>query len=148
MNKRIFSLLIVLIATFTVLSVCASEELVSHDFGKFNMDIYDDQSVSESSGSVGQSIYNITNKDGSTGFNVIYYDTSNTDGNNNTTDFVLNTAYKDVSDKKTDGNITTFNADNGIDKIYCVSSSDNTKVAVIIGADVKMNDIVTSVNFK
>lgn len=148
MNKRIFSLLIVLIATFTVLSVCASEELVSHDFGKFNMDIYDDQSVSESSGSVGQSIYNITNKDGSTGFNVIYYDTSNTDGNNNTTDFVLNTACKDISDKKTDGNITTFNTDNGIDKIYCVSSSDNTKVAVIIGADVKMNDIVTSVNFK
>lgn len=148
MNKKIFTLLMVFIATISVVSVCASEELVSHDFGKFNMDIYDGQTVSDSSGSVGQSIYNITNKDGSTGFNVVYYDTSNTGGNNNTTDFVLNTAYKDIADKKTDGNITTFKSDNGIDKVYCVSSNDNTKVAVIIGSDAKMNDIVASVNFK
>ena len=56
MNKKIFTLLMIFIATISVVSVCASEELVSHDFGKFNMDIYDGQTVSDSSGSVGQSI--------------------------------------------------------------------------------------------
>lgn len=147
MNRKILALLIVLIATLSVACVYASEELVSHDFGKFKMDIYDGQNVAESNGSVGQAIYNITNKDGSTAFHVVYYDTSNTGGNNNTTDFVLNTAYKNSTDKKTNGNITTFDVGNGIDKIYCVSSKDNTKVVVVIGADIKMQDIVSSVKF-
>ena len=147
MNRKILALLLILIATVSVATVFASEELVSHDFSKFKMNIYDGQNVAESSGSVGQAIYNITNEDGSTAFYVVYYDTSNTGGNNNTTDFVLNTAYKDITDKQTDGNITTFDADNGVDKVYCISSDDNTKVVVVIGADAKMQDIVSSVTF-
>lgn len=147
MNKKILALLIILIATVSVATVYASEELVSHDFSKFKMDIYDGQNVAESTGSVGQAIYNITNKDGSTAFSVVYYDTSNTDGNNNTTDFVLNTGYKNITDKKTNGNISTFDAGNGIDKVYCVSSDDDTKVVVVIGADNKIQDIISSVKF-
>lgn len=147
MNRKILALLIILLATVSIATVFASEELVSHDFGKFKMNIYDGQTVAEFNGSVGQTIYNITNKDGSTAFHVVYYDTSNTGGNNNTTDFVLNTGYKNITDKKTNGNITTFDLGNGIDKIYCVSSKDDTKVVVVIGADVKMQDIVSSVKF-
>lgn len=147
MDKKILALLIILIATVSVATVYASEELVSHDFGKFKMNIYDGQKVAESSGSVGQAMYNITNKDGSTAFNAVYYDTSNTGGNNNTTDFVLNTGYKNITNKKTNGNITTFDAGNGVDKVYCISSKDNTKVVVVIGADAKMQDIVSSVKF-
>lgn len=100
MNSKILALLIILLATVSVATVFASEELVSHDFGKFKMNIYDGQKVADSSGSVGQAIYNVTNKDGSTAFAVVYYDTSNTGGNNNTTDFVLNTAYKNDTNKK------------------------------------------------
>ena len=147
MNRKILTLLIVIIATISIVGVCASEELVSHDFGKFKMDIGDGQTVTESQGSVNQSLYNVTNKDGSDAFFVAYYDTSNTNGNNNTTDFVLNTAYKNITNKETKGNITTFTSDNGVDKIYCVSSKDDAKVVVIIGGDTRIQQMIDSIKF-
>ena len=147
MNRKILTLLIVLIAAISIVGVCASEELVSHDFGKFKMDIGDGQAVTESQGSVNQTIFNVTNKDGSNAFSVVYYDTSNTNGNNNTTDFVLNTGYKNIKDKETKGNLTTFTSDNGIDKVYCVSSKDNTKVVVIIGGDTRIPQMIDSIKF-
>lgn len=149
MNKKILALLIVLISAISIASVCASENLVSHDFGNFKMNIPDaPNNVAEFQGSVNQKLYNISNTDQSLFATVAYYDSSNTNGNNNTTDFVLNVGFKDVKDKQTNGNVTSFKAPNGVDNVYCISSSDDSKVLVIISGDVRIQDAVNSVEFK
>ena len=147
MNKKILTLLIVLIAAVSIASVCASENLVSHDFGKFKMDIPQSQdNITESQGSVNQKLYSIPNTDLSKFADVAYYDASNANGTKNTTDFVLNVGYKNLT-KETNGNITKMKNEDGTQTIYCVSSKDNSQVVVVIGSDNRLQDAVNSIEF-
>ena len=145
MNKKILALLIVLVAAVSIAGACAGEELVSHDFGKFKMNIPESTDpINETQGSVNQTIYVVPNTDFSKFADVIYYDSSNANGTNNTTDFVLNVGYKDLK-KETNGNVTKMV--DGRDTIYCVSSSDNSKVVVVVGSDTRLPDAVKSIGF-
>ena len=147
MNRKIIALLIVLIAAISIASVCASGELISHDFGKFKMDIPQSQdNITETQGSVNQKMYSIPNTDLSKFADVAYYDTSNANGTKNTTDFVLNVGYKNLT-KETNGNITKMKTDDGTQTIYCVSSKDNSQVVVVIGSDTRPQDAVNSIEF-
>lgn len=147
MNKKILTLLIVLIAAVSIASVCAGENLVSHDFGKFKMDIPQSQdNITESQGSVNQKLYSIPNTDLSKFADVAYYDASNANGTKNTTDFVLNVGYKNLT-KETNGNITKMKNEDGTQTIYCVSSKDNSQVVVVIGSDNRLQDAVNSIEF-
>lgn len=147
MNKKILTLLIVLIAAVSIASVCASGDFVSHDFGKFKMDIPQSQdNITESQGSVNQKLYSIPNTDLSKFADVAYYDASNANGTKNTTDFVLNVGYKNLT-KETNGNITKMKNEDGTQTIYCVSSKDNSQVVVVIGSDTRLQDAVNSIEF-
>ena len=149
MDKKIFTLLIICIATISIASVCASEELVSHDFGKFTMDIPESQDdISESQGGSGnQTIYAVPNTDGSVFAYIEYWDTSNTNGNNNTTSVVLDKVKENYT-VTTDGNITTWTTDDGVDKGYLLSSADDTQVVVVTSSDTRIQQALNSIIFK
>ena len=144
MNKKIFALLIIFIATVSVVSVFASEELVSHDFGDFKMDIPD---VQEKQGDSNQTIYAVPNADNTTFAFIEYWDTSNTNGNNNTTQFVLDKVKQNFT-VKTDGSITSWDTKSAGEHGYLVSSDDNTKVVVITSSDSRIQQALDSIEFK
>lgn len=145
MNRKILALLIVFVAAVSIAGVCAGEGLVSHDFGKFKMNIPEStDNITESQGSVNQTMYSVPNTDHSKFADVAYYDASNANGTNNTTDFVLNVGYKDLK-KETNGNVTKMT--DGSNTIYCVSSNDNAKVVVVMGSDSRLPDAVKSIGF-
>ena len=147
MNKKIFALLVVFIATVSVVSVFAYEDYVSHDFDDFTMDIHNGYAISESQGSVNQTIYDLTNDSGDK-YSIVYYNTSNINGSKNTTDFVVNTVYGNLTADGTYGNQTLFTIDNGMITINCVSSDDDSKVVVIIGSLNIAENTKDSIKFK
>ena len=147
MNKKIFALLVVFIATVSVVSVFAYKDYVSHDFDDFTMDIHNGYNISESQGSVNQTIYDLTNDNGDK-YSIVYYNTSNINGSKNTTDFVVNTVYGNLTADGTYGNLTLFIIDNGMITINCVSSDDDSKVVVIIGSEAIAENTRDTVKFK
>lgn len=150
MNKRIFAILIILIATFTVTTVCAGEELVSHDFGQFKMDIPDNQNVSETMGGskIQHPIYAIQNSDLTNFAYVDYINTTYINGNTtNTTDFVLNTIKENNTVKMENGTPTWVYKDTG-DNGYLISSDDDSQVLIIQGRDVHLQEAINSIEFK
>ena len=147
MNKKIFALLVIFIATVSVVSVFASEDLISHDFTEFTMKIPNGYTISESQGSVNQTIYTLTNDNGDE-YSVVYYNTSNINGSKNTTDFVVNTVYGNITADGTYGNLTSFTIDNGMTSINCISSDDDSKVVVIIGSVANVEHTRDTVEFK
>ena len=150
MNKKIFALLVVVIATVSVVSVFASEELISHDFGDFKMNIPTSQEdISQKQGDANQTIYAVPNTDLSNFAFIEYWDTSNTNGNNNTTDFILNKVKTNHTVDSKDGIYSWSAEEQGHgEQIYLVSSDDNTKVVVITSSDSRIQDALKSVEFK
>ena len=148
MNNKIFALLIIFIATVSVVSVFASEELVSHDFGDFKMDIPDVQGdIPEIQGDSNQTIYAVPYADNTTFAFIEYWDTSNTNGNNNTTQFVLDKVKQNFT-VKTDGGITSWDTKSAGEHGYLVSSDDNIKVVVITSSDLRIQQALDSIEFK
>ena len=148
MNKKILALLIILLATVSVASVYAGEELVSHDFGKFKMDIPQSQDqITEKQGNLNQTVYAIPNTDLTTFAFVEYVDNSSTDGNNNTTAFVLDLIKKNNT-VKTEGKIISWTTANAGETGYLVSSDDNTKVLIVTSSDTRIQQALNSIEFK
>lgn len=150
MNKRIFALLIILIATITVAGVYA-EGLESHDFGQFKMDIpiAPNGEIAEKQGgiAVNNTIYAIPNPDGTNFAYVDYLNTTHTNGNNNTTDFALNKIKENYTVDIVNGT-PTWKFEDGITMGYLVSSDDDTQVLIIQGSDIYLQDAVNSIEFK
>ena len=148
MNKKIFALLIIFIATISVATVVASDELVSHDFNDFKMNIPDVQKeISETQGDSNQTIYAVPNADETTFAFIEYWDTSNTNGNNNTTQVVLDKVKQNFT-IKTDGDIISWDTKNSGEHGYLASSDDNTKVIVITSSDTRIQQALDSIEFK
>lgn len=150
MNKKIFALLVIFIATVSVATVVASEDLTSHDFGDFKMNIPTSQEdISQKQGDANQTIYAVPNTDLSNFAFIEYWDTSNTNGNNNTTDFVLNKVKTNHTVDSKDGIYSWSAEEQGHgEQGYLVSSDDNTKIVVITSSDTRIQDAVKSVEFK
>jgi hypothetical protein len=150
MNKKILTLLAVFLLAFSIASVCA-EGLISHDFGKFKMDIPDapNGEIAEKEGgvSVNHTIYAIPNPDGTNFAYIDYLNTTHTNGNNNTTDFVLSKIKENYTVNIEDG-IPTWAYEDTHDTGYLVSSDDDTQVLIIQGSDIYLKDAVDSVEFK
>ena len=148
MNRKILALLVICIATISVASVYAGEQLVSHDFGEFTMNIPESQeNISQKQGGVNQTIYAIPNQDGTTFAFLEYFNTSNTNGNNNTTEFVLS-KIKENYTVKTEGGIISWETGTAGEHGYLISSSDNTKVVIITSSDSRIQEAIKSINFK
>ena len=149
MNKKIFALLVIFIATVSVVSVFASEELTSYDFGDFKMDIPRSQdNISEKQGGANQTIYAVPNTDWSNFAFIEYWNTSNTNGNNNTTDFVLNKVKTNHTVDYKYGIYSWEAEEQGHGEHgYLVSSDDNTKLIVITSSDIRIQDAINSVKF-
>ena len=148
MNKKIFALLIIFIATVSVVSVFASEELVSHDFGDFKMNIPNAQGdIPTKQGHSNQTIYAVPNADDTTFAFVEYWDTSNTGGNNNTTQVVLDKVKENFT-VKTDGDIPSWDTETAGENGYLVSSDDDTQVLVITSSDIRIQQALGSIEFK
>lgn len=149
MNRKILALLIILLATLSVACVYAGEELVSHDFGDFKMNIPDTQNQisQKNDGSGNQTIYAIPNADNTTFAFVEYWNTSNTNGNNNTTDYVLKKV-KEKFDVKTEGNKITWSTKTAGETGYLVHSPDDTKVLIITSSDTRIQNSIDSIQFK
>lgn len=150
MNKKILTLLAVFLLAFSIASVCA-EGLISHDFGKFKMDIPDapNGEIAEEEGgvSVNHTIYAIPNPDGTNFAYIDYLNTTHTNGNNNTTDFALSKIKENYTVNIEDG-IPTWAYEDAYDTGYLVSSDDDTQVLIIQGSDIYLKDAVDSVEFK
>ena len=150
MNSKILTLLVVFILAFSIASVCA-EGLVSHDFGKFKMDIPNapNYEIAEKQDgiSVNHTIYAIPNLDGSTFAYVDYLNTTHTNGNNNTTDFALSRIKENYTVTIENG-IPMWSYEDYADTGYLVSSDDDTQVLIIQGSNIYLKDAVDSVEFK
>ena len=150
MNNKILTLLVVFFLAVTIASVYA-EGLESHDFGQFKMDIpiAPNGEIAEEQGgiAVNHTIYAIPNPDGTNFAYVDYLNTTNTNGNNNTTDFALNKIKENYTVDIVNGTPTWSFGDYAT-MGYLVSSDDDTQVLIIQGSDIYLQDAVDSVEFK
>lgn len=150
MNNKILTLLVVFFLAVTIASVYA-EGLESHDFGQFKMDIpiAPNGEIAEEQGgiAVNHTIYAIPNPDGTNFAYIDYLNTTNTNGNNNTTDFALNKIKENYTVDIVNGTPTWSFGDYAT-MGYLVSSDDDTQVLIIQGSDIYLQDAVDSVKFK
>lgn len=150
MNNKILTLLVVFFLAVTIASVYA-EGLESHDFGQFKMDIpiAPNGEIAEEQGgiAVNHTIYAIPNPDGTNFAYIDYLNTTNTNGNNNTTDFALNKIKENYTVDIVNGTPTWSFGDYAT-MGYLVSSDDDTQVLIIQGSDIYLQDAVDSVEFK
>ena len=151
MNRKIIVLLIILTTIVSVVSVSASEELTSHDFGDFKMNIPESSAnITETQDDANQTIYEIPNSDLSNFATISYVDTSNTNGNNNTTDFVLKKIKTNHTVEFKDG-IYSWDAEEELGHGmhgYIVSPDDDSKVIIVTGSDIRLKDALNSIEFK
>lgn len=157
-KRKIIILLILLTTIVSVVSVSANEEytseelkLTSHDFTDFKMNIPESKAnITEKQGDANQTIYEIPNTDLSDWAIVEYWDSSDTNGNNNTTDFVLKKIKTNHTVDFKDG-IYSWDAEQELGvgmQGYLVSSDDNSKVIVLTSNFPNKQDAVNSVEFK
>ena len=149
MNKKILTLLAIFIVAISIAGVYAGEELSSHDFGNFKMDIPESQvNISETHGGSGnQTIYAIPNSDLTVFAYVEYWNTSNTNGNNNVTSVILS-KLKENYTMENEGNISSWvSNENSREYVYVVPSDDDTQVVLIFGTDTRLPQAIDSVKF-
>lgn len=154
MNKKILILLVVFFVAISIACVYA-EEMESHDFGKFKMDIpvAPNGEIEETQGGTGNHpIYAIPNPDSTLFAYADYFDTSYVNGTKNVTDFVLNKVKENYTVDVVNGTPTwVFDGDENSyasNMGYLVSSDDDTKVVIIQGKDTYIQDAVNSIEFK
>ena len=154
MDKKTLVLLFVFLTAVSLAGVYA-EGLESHDFGQFKMDIpiAPNGEIDETQGGTGNHpIYAIPNPDTTIFAYVDYLDTTHTNGTKNVTDFVLNKIKENYTVDVVNGTPTwVYDGDENSyapDMGYLVSSDDDTKVVVIQGNDIYIQDAVNSVEFK
>ena len=157
MNKKIIALLVIFIATVSVATVFANDDLVSHDFGDFKMDIPDcNQEISVENGvaknlpDIDRITYAIPNADLTTFAFIDYYtNSSSTNGTNNLTDAVLNIIKSNHTVDVKDGIYTWEAIEDGYGQHgYLFSSDDDSKVAIVTGADMRLEDALKTFEFK
>lgn len=147
--KKIYVISVALVILMIAMSTTAfaSEELVAHDFGDFKMNIPESSDeITEQQGDGNQTLYSIPNTDLSVFCIVEYWDTSNIDSNN-TTAFILNKV-KANNTVETEGNISSWADEDGINTRYLISSEDDTKCIILVGSDKRMQDAIDSIEFK
>lgn len=149
MDKKILALLAIFIVAVSLATVYAGEELVSHDFGKFKMDIPQaKEAVAETHGGSGnQTIYSVPNPDLTEFAHVEYWDTSNTNGSKNTTDVVLNKIKVNYT-MKNEGDTSCWVSKDSREEVYLISSDDDTRAVIIVGSDTRLPQAAKSVEFK
>jgi hypothetical protein len=156
MNKKIFTLLLVCVAIVSSVSVFASDDLVSHDFGEFKMDIPDcnqdiamEEGKSNSLPDIDRTTYAIPNPDLTTFAFIDYYTNSSGTNETNLTDAVLNIIKVNHTVDVKDGIYTWEAVEDGHGQHgYLFSSDDDSKVAIVTGADIRLEDALKTFEFK
>ena len=149
MNKKILTLLVVFFVAISIACVYA-EEIESHDFGQFKMDvpIAPNGEINETQGGTGNHpIYAIPNPDSTLFAYADYINTSHINGTKNVTDFALKKIKENYTVTIENGTPTWVYDDTNLNG-YLISSDNDTQVVLIQGKDIYLQDAVNSIEFK